>query len=129
MDWKVNAELAPISHEIQAERQRLGWSLLGLTAMAAPHALHLRPWIILAAAALAAWRLLGAWRGWPQPGRYPRYGLALLAFTGVLVSFRTLNGPEAGTALLLLLAMLKLMEAKGLRDHFLLMLVAYFLGI
>ncbi len=125
----MNPDLAPPDHEIRTERQRLGWSLMALAIMAAPHALHLRGWIILAAAALAVWRLLGAWRGWPLPGRYPRYALALLAFAGVLLSFRTLNGPEAGTALLLLLAMLKLMESKGLRDYFLLMLVAYFLGI
>ena len=125
----MNPDLAPLDYELQIERQRLGWSLLGLTAMTAPHALHLKPWIMLAAVALAAWRLLGAWRGWRLPGRYARYGLALLAFAGVLLSFRTLNGPEAGAALLLLLAMLKLMEARGLRDYFLLMVVAYFLGI
>ncbi len=111
------------------ERQRLGWSLLALGLMGAPHAMHLALWISLAAVAMAAWRLGGAWRGWPLPGRYVRYGLSFLAFAGVLVTFRTLNGPEAGTSLLLLLAMLKLMESKGLRDYFLIMLIAYFLGI
>ena len=122
-------DLAPPDYEIRIERQRLVWSLIAIAAMAAPHALHLKPWIILTAAALAVWRLLGAWRGWPLPGRYPRYALVFVSVASVLLSFRTLNGPEAGTALLLLLSMLKLMEAKGLRDYFLMMLVAFFLGI
>lgn len=116
-------------YEQGAERQRLGWSMVALSAMAAPHLLHLAPWISIAAALLAAWRLTAAWRGWKLPGRYARYALAFVAFGGVLATFRTLNGPEAGPALLLLLAMLKLMESQGLRDYHLVMLIAFFLGI
>jgi transglutaminase-like putative cysteine protease len=111
------------------ERLRLGWTLLGLAAMTAPHALHLAPWITLAAVLLAAWRAACAWRGWRLPSGKALKFLVLVALAAVLLTFRTLNGPEAGTSLLLLLAMLKLMEAKGLRDYFLLMVIAYFIGI
>ena len=111
------------------ERSRLGWALVALAVMAAPHALHLAPWITITAALLALYRLLAQRRRWKLPGRYTRYALALLAFAGVLGTFRTLNGAEAGTSLLLLLAMLKLMEAEGLRDYFLVVVIAYFLGI
>lgn len=120
---------APLDYERQMERQRLGWSLLAIALMSAPHALHFAPWITISAVLLALWRVASAWRGWWLPGRYGRYTLALLSFAGVLLTFRTLNGPEAGTSLLLLLAMLKLMEAKALRDYFLLMLIAFFIGI
>ena len=125
----MNAVAAPLDYERQMERQRLGWSLLAIVLMSVPHALHLAPWITITAGLLALWRIAAAWRGWWLPGRYGRYALALLSFAGVLLTFRTLNGPEAGTSLLLLLAMLKLMESKALRDYFLLMLIAFFIGI
>lgn len=125
----MSAVQAPLDYERQMERQRLGWSLLAIALMSAPHALHLAPWITISAALLALWRIAATWRGWRLPGRYGRYALALLSFVGVLLTFRTLNGPEAGTSLLLLLAMLKLMESKALRDYFLLMLIAFFIGI
>lgn len=125
----MNAVAAPFGHERDLERQRLDWVLVALAVMAAPHLLHLSPWIGVSAALLALWRLVAQRRGWRMPGRYSRYALALSCFAGVLVTFHTLNGPEAGTSLLLLLAMVKLMESKGLRDYFLLMVIAYFLGI
>ena len=125
----MNAIAAPFEFERDMERQRLGWTLAGLAAMAAPQALHIPWWMTVCAVLLGIWRAGGAWRGWKLPGRYARYALAFLAFGVVLAAFRTVNGAEAAGALLLLLAMLKLMEAKGLRDYFLLMVIAYFLGI
>jgi protein-glutamine gamma-glutamyltransferase len=125
----VNAVAVPFGYERRMERQRLDWVLVALGVMGAPHLLHLSPWIGISATLLAIWRLAAQRRGWGLPGRYTRYTLAFLCFGGVLATFHTLNGVEAGTSLLLLLAMLKLMEAKGLRDYFLLMVIAYFLGI
>ena len=125
----MSAELAPLDYEKRMERQRLGWTLIGLAAMTAPHMLHLAPWITLAAVLLATWRAACAWRGWALPSGKVLKLLVLVALASVLITFRTLNGPEAGTSLLLLLAMLKLLEAKGLRDYFLLMVIAYFIGI
>ncbi|HEY1991795.1 MAG TPA: DUF3488 and transglutaminase-like domain-containing protein [Gammaproteobacteria bacterium] len=125
----MNAVLAPFEFERDLERQRLGWALTGIAAMAAPQVVHIPLWLTACVALLAAWRAAGAWLDWRLPGRYLRYGLAFLAFGAVLAAFRTVNGAEAAGALLLLLAMLKLMEARGLRDYFLLMVIAYFLGI
>ena len=125
----MNAVTAPFGYERDMERQRLDWVLVALGLMAAPHLLHLSPWIGISAALLALWRFAIQRRGWSLPGRYTRYALAFMSFAGVLATYHTLNGAEAGTSLLLLLAMLKLMEAKGLRDYFLLMVIAYFIGI
>lgn len=97
--------------------------------MVLPHALHLAPWIIFAAVLVALWRLAAAYRGWPLFNRFTRIGFGLLAFLGVFATYHTLNGPEAGTALLILLAALKLMEARGLRDYFLALVIALFIGI
>lgn len=125
----MNAVAAPFELERDRERVRLDWALIAVAVMAAPHALHVPPWISVTAALLGLYRLLAHRRHWKLPGRYIRYLLAFLAFGGVLASFHTLNGAEAGASLLLLLVMLKLMEAQGLRDYFLIVVIAYFLGI
>ncbi|MDE2195870.1 MAG: DUF3488 domain-containing transglutaminase family protein [Gammaproteobacteria bacterium] len=119
----------PLNLETRMERLRLSWALVALGIMVLPQALHLAPWVIAVALLIALWRLAAAYRGWPLFNRYLRLGLGLAAFLGVYLTYRTLNGPEAGTALLILLATLKLMEAKGLRDYFLLLVIALFIGI
>jgi protein-glutamine gamma-glutamyltransferase len=115
--------------DIRLERIRLNWVLAAFAVMLLPHALHLPPWVTLATIAISVWRLAVAYRGWPLFSRGARIVFALFAFVGVFISFHTLNGPDAGTALLILLAALKLMEAKGLRDYFLLLVIALFVGI
>ncbi len=118
-----------MNFEAHLERTRLLWVLAALLVMALPHTLHLAPWIVFAAALIVLWRLAVAYRGWPLFNRFTRIGFGLLAFLGVFATYRTFNGPEAGTALLILLAALKLMEAKGLRDYFLVMVITLFIGI
>lgn len=125
----MNAVTLPIGYEKLLERQRLGWALTGIIALAAPQALHIPFWMSLLVVVLGIWRVGGAWLGWKLPGRYLRYALAVAAFAAVLVTFRTVNGAEAAGALLLMLVMLKFMEAEGLRDYFLLVVLAYVLGI
>ncbi|HEV2111145.1 MAG TPA: DUF3488 and transglutaminase-like domain-containing protein [Gammaproteobacteria bacterium] len=118
-----------IDQQRRMERQRLGWSLLALAAMAAPHVPNIAPWITAVALLLAFWRVACAWRGWTLPSRKLLMGLAVGELVCVLLTYRTINGPEPGAALLLLLATLKLMESKGLRDYFLVMITAYFIGL
>ncbi len=119
----------PMNIDARMERTRLLWVLAALVVMTLPHTLHLAPWITFTAFIIVLWRLAVAYRGWPLFNRYTRIGFGLLAFLGVFATYRTLNGPEAGTALLILLAALKLMEAKGLRDYFLVMVITLFIGI
>lgn len=118
-----------IDHERSMERQRLGWSLAALALMGVPHLLHTPAWLSVCAALLALWRLLAAWRGWRLPGRRGRVLLGLAVMAAVLATFRTINGVEAAAPLLLLLSMVKLMEARGLRDYFFVCILAYFLGV
>ncbi|MDE2108486.1 MAG: DUF3488 domain-containing protein [Gammaproteobacteria bacterium] len=124
----MNAVL-PALAPARPERTRLLWTLASLAAMTLPHAFHLAPWIVLTAALIALWRLGVAYFGWPLFSRYTRIAFGLLAFVGVYATYHTFNGPEAGTALLILLAGLKLMEAHSLRDYFLLLLISLFIGI
>ncbi|HEU5398553.1 MAG TPA: transglutaminaseTgpA domain-containing protein [Gammaproteobacteria bacterium] len=119
----------PLDYERRMDRQRLGWSLLALGAMAAPHVPNIAAWITAVAALLALWRMACTWRGWKLPSRRLLMTLAIGVLACVLITYRTINGPEPGAALLLLLATLKLMESKGLRDYFLVMITAYFIGL
>lgn len=107
--------------------QRLLW-VLGAVALALiPHALQMPPWIVLFAAAAAAWRVAAQVRQWPLPPRWLRIVIVLAAVMSVLASFRTLNGLEAGTALLVLMAGVKLLETRDKRDLTVLLFIAYVL--
>ena len=60
--------------------------------------------ISLLIAAAVAWRWAAERRGWPLPPRWLRVLVAIAATLAVLGTYRTLNGIEAGTAFLVLLA-------------------------
>jgi transglutaminase-like putative cysteine protease len=107
--------------------RRLGWTLGGLAAAVAPHVAHLRPWVTGLALAVCAWRVLAERRGWSLPGRPVRAVVVLAATAGVAVSYRSLTGLDAGTALLTLMASLKLLETRGPRDHVVLVFIGWFL--
>ena len=105
----------------------LPWVLGALTAALAPHVLHLPAWISLLIAAALAWRWTADRHAWPLPPRWLRVLLAIAATLAVLGTYRTLNGIEAGTAFLVLLAGVKLLETRGSRDLTVIVFIAYFL--
>jgi transglutaminase-like putative cysteine protease len=89
-------------------------------------------WSVAVALGCAVWRVLlatGRVRA-PKPSKARRLvfsavtGLTVLA---VLVSFRTLNGLAAGTALLVAMGALKLVESRGRRDDAIVIGVSLFL--
>ncbi len=111
----------------QKSLDRVRWTLVALGAGLLPHVLHMPPWITTAIAATALWRLFIAIRQRPLPGRLLRLLGALLALAAVLATYRTVNGLEAGSALLALMAALKLLETRILRDYVLVILIGCFL--
>ena len=111
------------------ELRRLGWTLGTLAVAAAPHARHLPPWTLAIALTLAIWRLYIEWRGTGLPARWLRLLLAVGAAITVIGTFRTLNGLDAGTALLILMAALKLLETRTPRDHVIVVFISWFLCI
>jgi transglutaminase-like putative cysteine protease len=106
-------------------------SLIGVLAVLAlaiaPHVSHLPPWIVLLASGAAAWRLTIELKQWSLPPRYLRSLIAVAAMSGVLFTYRTLNGLEAGTALLSIMAGVKLLETRRVRDLSILLFLSYFL--
>ncbi len=107
--------------------RRLAWTTAALVAALLPHMLHLRIWVTALVLAVCAWRLLAEQRGWRLPGAFLRAIIALAATAGVIVSYTTITGLDAGTALLALMAALKLLETRVPRDHVVLIFIGWFL--
>jgi transglutaminase-like putative cysteine protease len=84
-------------------------------------------WVLVAALAAGGIRLALAWRGRRPPPLVVRLGLAAAAVTLLYVQFRTFNGLAAGTALLAMMAGLKLLETCTPRDLYVTTLLVYFL--
>ena len=107
--------------------RRLSWTMAGLVAALVPHMAHLRIWVSGFVLAVCAWRLLAERRGWRLPGAVLRTAIALGATAGVIASYSTITGLDGGTALLALMAALKLLETRAPRDHVVLIFIGWFL--
>jgi protein-glutamine gamma-glutamyltransferase len=105
----------------------LVWTATATSAAVALHAGDLPFWILASFALLVVWRALLGLRGASLPSRPLRYAAVFAVTLGVLATFRTLNGLEAGTAMLSLMAGLKLLETRTPRDHVVLVLISYIL--
>jgi transglutaminase-like putative cysteine protease len=93
----------------------------------AAYAAALPPWILLVACAAGAIRLILAARGYGAPGRAIRLGIAVAAFVVLFLELHTFNGLPAGSALLSLVAGLKLLETQSRRDLYVVSFAIYFL--
>ncbi|HTJ17466.1 MAG TPA: DUF3488 and transglutaminase-like domain-containing protein [Steroidobacteraceae bacterium] len=106
--------------------QRLVWVIAALTLSVLPHASHIKAWILLLAAGAAALRLAIEVKQWQLPPKWLRGVLAFVALLAVLLDYRTINGIDAGTALLVLMAGMKLLETRTVRDLTVIVFLSYF---
>ena len=113
--------------ELSGDTQRLLWTAAIVVGASLPHWLALAGWTLALLGAAVAWRLAVAVYGWPMVPRFVRLPLAFIAFCGVLFQYRTLNGAEAGTALLVVMVALKFLESSNQRDQLVLILISYFM--
>ena len=105
----------------------LPWTLVALAVAAAPHLPYLPFWVTGASVACAVWRLAIEKRRKLLPSPWVRGVLALGCFLGVLATYDTISGVGPGTALLAIMAALKLLETRKRRDQFVLLFIAIFL--
>jgi transglutaminase-like putative cysteine protease len=106
---------------------QLLWIGAALFAGGAPHLLRVAPWIGGFVAAGCLWRLTAAVRRWRLPPLWVRVPLTLLGFWGVMFTYHSISGVEAGSALLLVMAAMKFLETRNDRDRTLLVFISYFL--
>lgn len=92
-----------------------------------PHTFTLPPWTTASAALLMVWAGMHLYRGWALPNSWVRTGLAALGAGAVALQWQTIVGQEPATALLIILASLKLLESTRYRDAMLMIFTTYFL--
>lgn len=90
--------------------------LFGLLLVLFPHFIHLPLWLSLVTTALVLWRACYELQLCKIPGKLVLFLLTLMLLVGIVFSYHTLIGRNAGTAMLLGLLCLKLFEIKSFRD-------------
>ena len=102
-------------------------SCLALALLA--HITTLPLWVMLLVAGCIALRLALSYTGRATLPRGTLPAIAILVTALLFARFRTFNGLAAGTALLALMAGLKLLESKTQRDLYIIALIIYFAGV
>lgn len=111
----------------QLSSRRLLWAAACCALAAIANLQTLPVWVIAIAFIAGGVRVLLAVRGFGAPPRAVLLAAAALAIVALLLRFHTFNGITAGTALLCLMAGLKLLETRGVRDLRIIILIVYFL--
>ncbi|WP_460825210.1 transglutaminase family protein, partial [Massilia solisilvae] len=101
--------------------------LLSAVLVLAPHTLHLPLWVTLLCAATLAWRAAITLQGRRMPSSLLLLPVAALAMAGVMHSYHTLLGRDAGVAMLVLLVAFKTLEMHARRDLYVVVFLCFFL--
>src|SRR5581483_6000149 len=97
----------------------LHWTSLVLVAAALLHVDRVPLWVTGVTCAFTGWRLAARQpRKFTLSAKVARVLVALVLVVGVFVHFRTLSGLIPGTALLILMTSIKLLETQERRDHY-----------
>jgi transglutaminase-like putative cysteine protease len=116
------------AHKLEIDAtDRLIWTAGVAAGASLPHWLYLPIWIPALLCATLVWRICGVLFGWPLPNAIVRLVLAFAALAAVLAQYHTVNGLEAGTALLVVMVALKFLESRTARDQLVLIIISYFL--
>ena len=108
-------------------RHSLFWLFAAQVVVIVPRLDILPVWTALTwlVAAFWYWRI---YRGdWHFPPRAVTWGLSIIAIIGIAFEYRTALALEAQVALLITAFILKLLELKSVRDHWLLLMLSYFI--
>jgi protein-glutamine gamma-glutamyltransferase len=109
------------------ERRALFWATGAFLFAVLLHIDRVPLWGSFVAFASAGWRIAASHRPIRLPGRSMKTVLTLVLLAAVFLMFRTLNGLTAGTALLVAMGAIKLLETSTRRDHFITVAAALFL--
>jgi len=114
-----------------ANRPELLWLIAGICLAVIPHTIRIPIWMSVLFFSLVIWRLsistdkFGNLNQSPTITALIKCIIAAVIFVGVLTSYRTLVGRDAGVALLILLAGMKILEIRQARDYY----IASFIGL
>ena len=105
----------------------LPWTLAALAFSVLPHIQFLPIWATISLFTCSAWRWQVERKRWRLPPAWLRIILSLMFFVGVMASYSSISGVGPGSALLTVMAALKLLETKRRRDQFVLLFISIFL--
>ncbi len=114
-------------HSMPAQRRVTAWVVGAYLFGALLHLGQLPLWVILVAGGGGIWALAAACGRTRLPRRTFKVSLTVLLTGTVLAMFHTLNGLNAGSALLILMGAVKLLEATSRRDRLIVVGVACYL--
>ena len=103
--------------------------LLSILMVTAPHAEHLPLWVSSLCGGLLLWRAYLNYSGNPLPKKWLLLLITIAGTGGIAFSFQTLFGREVGVNLLMILATLKLLELRTIRDAMAIIYLALFIII
>ncbi|HEV2703284.1 MAG TPA: DUF3488 and transglutaminase-like domain-containing protein [Steroidobacteraceae bacterium] len=112
-----------------APRHATYWMVGAYVSGALLHLGQVPLWVIVVACGGAVWALAAAHGRARLPGRMVKVLLVLVLTGIVLAMFHTLNGLNAGSALLVLMGAVKLLEATSRRDRLIVVGVSFYLLI
>lgn len=123
------------ANPLMPSNRALIWLMLSMSLAALPHFYYQPLWVALIFLAMIAWRCLSLWQHWPLPNKQHRLlqlvQLSIAAGAGLLMlnSYGNFIGRDAGTALLIVMLGLKIVEIHNHRDYYLSCFLGYFLVI
>ena len=112
---------------VKLSTQQLQWLLCTLAVVLATHVQNLPIWVLVASVSFGFWRYLSDKNQWPMPRLWLLIPITLLVGLGIIFTFKGVMGRDASLALLVVMASLKLLETRTLRDYMLVIILAYFM--
>ena len=107
----------------------VGWLLLALALVTAPHVERLPWWVTLLVGVLLGWRAYITRHGLALPPKWLLLVIAAGSVGGIFIQYGRLLGRDPGVTLLVVMLTLKLLEMAALRDAMVLVFLCYFLVI
>jgi transglutaminase-like putative cysteine protease len=108
-------------------RAASNWLLLSVVCAVAPHALRLPLWLTLTVAMGVGLRYGIDNHAWRVPPRWLQWILLAAVVLGILKTYGTFLGRDAGVAFLTAAVGLKVLEIRSLRDYLITVFLAFFL--
>ncbi|MEM9334333.1 MAG: DUF3488 and transglutaminase-like domain-containing protein [Pseudomonadota bacterium] len=105
----------------------LPWTMGAMSFALLPHVLFMPFWVSAAMLLACIWRYSIERHRSALPNMPVRAILALACFLGIFFTYNTISGVGPGSALLSVMAAMKLLETRSRRDQFVLLFIALFL--
>jgi protein-glutamine gamma-glutamyltransferase len=120
-------KLLPMAPTADTQRSRILWLLAAVATVVSPHIFYISPWISALLFGIFVWRYLLEARGWRLPSAWIKVPLVFAGLAAVALTYRKITGVEAGTALLIVMLALKILETRTSRDLTVVSAICWFL--